>query len=213
MLYSPRQNVGNYRLPWWLSDKQSASNAGDASSIPGLGRFYGEGNGNPLQYFVWRIPWTEEPGGLQSMGLQRVRHDWVTNSYKPKSKKHKVRQGKELMIFCWWAGLVKFLMYPGVKGCPRLSWQPNRHEKEQSESGAVGWPREDSRQDRDAPRFQPHALFLARPAEAFWSSKPSLLSEQDHLFPLWGNRPRGKELIPDLPTRCPNSSLRLPRFY
>ena len=29
---------------------------------------------------AWRIPWTEEPGRLQSMGLQRVRHDWVTNS-------------------------------------------------------------------------------------------------------------------------------------
>ena len=29
---------------------------------------------------AWRIPWTEEPGGLQSMGLQRVRHDWGTNS-------------------------------------------------------------------------------------------------------------------------------------
>ena len=29
---------------------------------------------------AWRIPWTEEPGGLQSMGLQRVRHDWVTNT-------------------------------------------------------------------------------------------------------------------------------------
>ena len=28
-----------------------------------------------------RIPWTEEPGGLQSMGLQRVRHDWVTNTF------------------------------------------------------------------------------------------------------------------------------------
>ena len=28
---------------------------------------------------AWRIPWTEEPGGLQSMGLQRVSHDWVTN--------------------------------------------------------------------------------------------------------------------------------------
>ena len=25
---------------------------------------------------AWRIPWTEEPGGLESMGLQRVRHDW-----------------------------------------------------------------------------------------------------------------------------------------
>ena len=35
----------------------------------------GEGNGNPLQYFSWRIPWTEEPGRLQSMGSQRVRHD------------------------------------------------------------------------------------------------------------------------------------------
>ena len=27
---------------------------------------------------AWRIPWTEEPGGLQSMGLQRIRHDWAT---------------------------------------------------------------------------------------------------------------------------------------
>ena len=27
---------------------------------------------------AWRIPWTEEPSGLQSMGLQRVRHDWAT---------------------------------------------------------------------------------------------------------------------------------------
>ena len=27
---------------------------------------------------AWRIPWTEGPGGLQSMGSQRVRHDWVT---------------------------------------------------------------------------------------------------------------------------------------
>ena len=28
--------------------------------------------------FAWRTPWTEEPGGLQSMGSQRVGHDWVT---------------------------------------------------------------------------------------------------------------------------------------
>ena len=27
---------------------------------------------------AWKIPWTEEPGGLQSMGLQRVRHDLAT---------------------------------------------------------------------------------------------------------------------------------------
>ena len=30
---------------------------------------------------AWRIPWTEEPGRLQSMGSQRVRHNWVTNPH------------------------------------------------------------------------------------------------------------------------------------
>ena len=36
----------------------------------------GEGNGNPLQCSCWRIPGTEEPGGLLSMGSHRVGHDW-----------------------------------------------------------------------------------------------------------------------------------------
>ena len=30
---------------------------------------------------AWKTSWTEEPGGLQSMGSQRVRHNWVTNTY------------------------------------------------------------------------------------------------------------------------------------
>ena len=30
---------------------------------------------------AWRIPWTEEPGGLQSMGSHSIRHDWVTNTF------------------------------------------------------------------------------------------------------------------------------------
>ena len=34
----------------------------------------------------WRIPWTEEPGRLQSSGSQRVRHDWVTNTFTLESK-------------------------------------------------------------------------------------------------------------------------------
>ena len=39
----------------------------------------GIGNGNPLQYSCWKSPWTQEPGGVQSMGLQRVRHQACTN--------------------------------------------------------------------------------------------------------------------------------------
>ena len=36
----------------------------------------GEGNGNPLQCFAWRIPGAGEPGRLLSLGLHRVGHDW-----------------------------------------------------------------------------------------------------------------------------------------
>ena len=35
----------------------------------------GEGNGTPLQYSCWKIPWMEEPGRLQSMGSLRVGHN------------------------------------------------------------------------------------------------------------------------------------------
>ena len=37
-----------------------------------------ERNGNHSSILAWRMPWTEEPGGLKSMGSQRVRHDWAT---------------------------------------------------------------------------------------------------------------------------------------
>ena len=58
--------------------KNLPTNTGDirgAGSIPESGRSPGGGHGNPLQILAWRIPWTEEPGGLQSMGLQRVGHN------------------------------------------------------------------------------------------------------------------------------------------
>ena len=55
--------------------KASACNQGGLGFIPGLGRSPGEGNGNPLQVLPWRIPWMEEPGGLQFTGSQRVGHD------------------------------------------------------------------------------------------------------------------------------------------
>ena len=59
--------------------KNQPANAEDAGLISGSGRSPGEGNGNPLRYSWWRIPWTEEPGGLQSMGSQRVGHDLAHN--------------------------------------------------------------------------------------------------------------------------------------
>ena len=61
-----------------LGVKNSLANAGDirdASLIPGLGRSTRRLHGNPLQYSCLENPWTEKPGGLQSIWLQRVRHD------------------------------------------------------------------------------------------------------------------------------------------
>ena len=55
--------------------KNLTANAGDVGSIPGLGRSPGEGNGNPLQYSCLGNLMEEEPGGLQSMGSQRVGHN------------------------------------------------------------------------------------------------------------------------------------------
>ena len=55
--------------------KNLPANAGDVrdvGSVPGLGRSLGGGHGNLLRVLAWIIPWTEESGGLQSMGLQRV---------------------------------------------------------------------------------------------------------------------------------------------
>ena len=53
-------------FPGGSDGKASAYNAGDQSSIPEYGRSPGEGNGNSL--LSWKIPWTEEPGRLQSIG-------------------------------------------------------------------------------------------------------------------------------------------------
>ena len=59
------------------ASKESACNVGDLGSIPGLGRSPGEGDSYPAHSTIvaLRIPWTEEPGGLQSTGLQTVGHD------------------------------------------------------------------------------------------------------------------------------------------
>ena len=55
--------------------KESAYNAEDPRTIPKYGRSPGGGIGYPLQYSCLEKPWTEEPGGLHSMGSQRVGHN------------------------------------------------------------------------------------------------------------------------------------------
>ena len=64
-------------FPCGLAIENLPANAGDtkdSGSIPGSGR--SPGGGQPhSSVLAWRIPWTEEPGRLQSTGSQRVGHD------------------------------------------------------------------------------------------------------------------------------------------
>ena len=62
-------------FPGGSDSKESTYNAVDLGSAPGLGRSLQEGMATHSSTVAWRIPWAEEPGGLQSMGSQRIRHD------------------------------------------------------------------------------------------------------------------------------------------
>ena len=59
-------------FPGGSDSKESACIAGDTGLVSGSGRSPRKGNGYHSSILAWRIPWTEAPGGLQSIGLQRV---------------------------------------------------------------------------------------------------------------------------------------------
>ena len=63
-------------LAHWFSSKESACNAAYSVSTPGWDSPLGDGLATHSSILAWRIPWTEEPRGLQSTGLQRVGYDW-----------------------------------------------------------------------------------------------------------------------------------------
>ena len=62
-------------FPCGSDGEESACNAGDLGSIPGLGRSPGEGNGNPLQYSCLENPMDGRAWKVQSVGSQRVGYD------------------------------------------------------------------------------------------------------------------------------------------
>ena len=81
MLEQAGTNTYPWGLPWWLSGKEPACNAGDAKEEDPMEK---EINTHS-SILAWGVPWTEESGKLQSMGPHRVRHDSVTENthFKP----------------------------------------------------------------------------------------------------------------------------------
>ena len=67
----------------------NAGDARDAGSVHGSGRSPGGGHTTHSSILAWKLPWTEEAGGLQSMGLQRIRQACI-----PKTKDGSTKLGK-----------------------------------------------------------------------------------------------------------------------
>ena len=64
-IHGEKANIKSLPPP---SGKESACSAADPGSIPGSGSSPGEGMAAHSRILAWRIPWTEEPGSLQSIG-------------------------------------------------------------------------------------------------------------------------------------------------
>ena len=74
--YQPLISTGTFQVALLVENSPAnAGDAGDTGSLPGLGDPLEEGMATLSSILAWRIPWTEEPGGLQSTESQRVRHD------------------------------------------------------------------------------------------------------------------------------------------
>ena len=71
-------------LPWLLSGKDSACDAGDTSLIPGLGRFPGEGNGYPLQYSCLETPMDRGAWRAAVHGVTKSQTRLSTHTHTPK---------------------------------------------------------------------------------------------------------------------------------
>jgi len=66
-------------LFWWLSGKESACQGRRCGFNPWVGEIpLGKEMATHSSILAWKTPWTEEPGGLQSMGSQRIRLDLQT---------------------------------------------------------------------------------------------------------------------------------------
>ena len=73
----------------------NAGDARDAASIPGSGRSLGAGSGSPSSSLAWKIPWTEEPGWLQSWGLKEPDTTELLRHHVLYSRYSKERAGEE----------------------------------------------------------------------------------------------------------------------
>ena len=107
-------------FPYGSDGKESTCIVGDLGSIPGLGRSPGGGARQPTPVF-WpgESPWTEEPGGLQSVEWQRVQHDWATQH-----SKHTPLKGIACIFWCPPKLEIHYLASPSTEVKTKFRYYP-----------------------------------------------------------------------------------------
>ena len=102
---------------------------------PSLGQEDSLEKGMAIHFSIlaWRIPWTEEPRGLQSMGPQRVRHDWATNTLlSPRQESQ--------CVLPHGRGECRRAEQSGPRICPFPAWKVGEGEGGRAELFDVGLP-------------------------------------------------------------------------
>ena len=131
-----KSTVCQYGFLRWFSGKQSPCQCRRCRFYPQIRKIPWSRKWQPLHYLAWKIPCTEESGGLQSIGSQRVGHYWSANTCKPVMVENRVGV-RCLSINCWasysisnilqfrssahffgeWLGSGLNAMNPDLRGC------------------------------------------------------------------------------------------------
>ena len=179
--------------------KESACNAGDPGWFLGWENPLEKEMATHFSVLAWRIPWTEEPGGPQSMGSQRVGHDCVTNFYFLTHSMHfwdRMAQGvsspaiKQLawILVCW------AVISPRFEERKNVSLRWNHFEERQSESESEVTPScltLCDPTDCSLPGFSVRGIFQARVLECGFIS-----------FSRGSSRPRDRTWASHIVGRC-----------
>ena len=93
-----------------------------------------KGTATHSSILAWRIPWTEEPGGLQSMGSQRIGHNWATNIFTLSESLEKYHKVPSFSFSIPLPGLCKFSSFKFSPSAKR-----NRHNADLGVTERVMW--------------------------------------------------------------------------
>ena len=126
----------------------TAGDTGDMGLISGSGRSPADGNGNHSRILAWKIPWTEGPGGLQSMGLWRARHKWALTAHSTRITKIRicfrgdVFLGKCFLLMFWASLVAQLVKNPPAmqETCVQsLGWKDSLEKEMASHSSILAW--------------------------------------------------------------------------